>query len=241
MSEIYNPTKNIKSIKTFSEQCPYFDDTRLSTIEAFTAHSRSISWYDKYLALGFRRVADIYYRNICENCKECIPLRVLVGDFVLTQSQKKTLKKNEDIVVLIKDSHEIKEENINLYKKYIKKHNGSESGALDDLSSMHLGYANSRAMEYYLDNILVAVSIIDETEHAISSVYCYYDYSLDKNRLGIFTMLKEIEFARNTGKQYCYLGFYIEKLSSMNYKSCFIPNEIFVQNEWVLYNSINKK
>lgn len=239
--------RNNSGIKIFSQPCQYFcdgvDNTLgavdiiEATIEAFAAHHRDIAWYDKYLECGYRRIADIYYRNVCSDCDKCIPMRVVTSEFSLTNSQQKTYNKNSDIILSVKKAYHITNANIDLYKKYIVKHGGNVDDTLDNLHSIHLGYTHSIAMEYYLDDKLVAVSIVDETKDALSSVYCYYDYTLEKRRLGVYTLIKEIEYAKSLGKKYCYLGFYIKELNSMNYKASFIPNEVLTNDKWVLYNS----
>ncbi len=238
MSEEHDNTRQNHGTKTFSQECPYFGKSIESKIEAFMAHRRELSWYDKYLKLGYRRIADIYYKNICTNCQKCISIRVLVDSFVFSKSQQKTFNKNSDIVLSIKKSYQITDEHIDLYNRYITKHGGNINETIDNIHSIHLGYSHTLAMEYYLDNTLVAVSIIDETKEALSSVYCYYDYRLEKRRLGIYTLLKEIEFAKSIKKKYCYLGFYIEELNSMNYKASFMPNEVLNKDKWALYNSL---
>ncbi len=235
MNGEFDNTRTNHDAKVFSQQCPYFDDGRVSTVEAFTAHYRDISWYDKYLKLGYRRIADIYYKNVCSSCNRCISMRVLTSDFRLTKSQQKTYNKNADIVLEVKRPYQITEAQLDLYKRYIVKHGGNESEAVDNLHSMHLGYSHSMAMEYYIGDVLVAVSIVDETKEGLSSVYCYYDYKLEKRRLGVYTLIREIEYAKSLKKKYCYLGFYIKELNSMNYKSSFLPNEILSDGQWLLY------
>lgn len=220
------------ALKTLTDKCLYFDDGRSSTIEAFMYHPKNNEWYEKYLERGFRRTGDIYYHSICEKCSSCIALRVYTPDFFMTNSQKKTYNANKDAKMIVRESYEIGSENVALYKEYMKKHGGSDRNSLDDLMRIHLGYPHTFEMDYFIEDRLVAVGIIDETKNALSSVYCYYDCKFEKRRLGIYTILCEIELAKEMKKEYYYLGYYIKELNAMSYKSSFKPNEALCNNIW---------
>ena len=54
-----------------------------------------------------------------------------------------------------------------------------------------------------------------------------FDPELAGRRLGIFTILKEIEFARETGRQFYYLGYCYEGNSFYDYKKQFRGTESY--------------
>ncbi len=124
-----------------------------------------------------------------------------------------------------------------LYHKYVNsKHPENKEKDLGDsvniLMAIHHGCGNILEMEYYLNDKLVGVGIVDEGVDSLSSNYFYYDTEYLDRRLGIFSILKEIELAQKLEKKYYYLGFYIEENPKMSYKKYFKPNQILETGVW---------
>jgi len=86
-------------------------------------------------------------------------------------------------------------------------------------------------MDYYLDAKLIGVGIIDEGADSLSSNYFYYDTGYLGRRPGVFSVLEKISLARQMGKKYYYLGFYIEEALKMSYKKYFRPNQLYQNGE----------
>jgi len=98
-------------------------------------------------------------------------------------------------------------------------------------------------MNYYLDNKLIAVGVIDLTEACLSSVYFFYDASYKKYQLGILSSLIEIEYVRAMNSHfpkfiYYYLGYYIHNCKKMQYKGQFEPAELLcpLTQLWVSFD-----
>jgi uncharacterized protein YbaR (Trm112 family) len=87
---------------------------------------------------------------------------------------------------------------------------------------------------YRLDDVLIAVGVIDILPSGVSSVYCFYDPQLKNLSLGKYTALKEIEFCNTHNFKYYYLGFYIHTCEKMKYKAEYRPSELMcpVSYEW---------
>lgn len=85
---------------------------------------------------------------------------------------------------------------------------------------------------HYVDNELIAVSVIDLMPHSLSSVYCYYQPEYKKLSLGIYTALKEIEFISILNKylsssiDYYFMGFYVQTCQKMKYKAEYAPSQL---------------
>ncbi len=227
------------NLQVFQEQspCPYFKDDRISSIEYLIPSEEETGNYHLYLSKGYRRLGRIFYRNVCDKCEECKPLRIDTDKFNPGRSQIRTLKKNEDIRAEISDTSNLTTEKIMLYHKYVNsKHPENKEDNLGDsvniLMAIHHGYGSIMEMEYYLEDKLVGVGIVDEGWDSLSSNYFYYDTDYLNRRLGIFSILKEIELARKLGKKYYYLGFYIEENPKMSYKKYFRPNQVLENGEW---------
>lgn len=96
------------------ENCPcgYFSDRTNSTIGLFTnwimdsaAEDFPLKNYFEFmLENGYRRSSSLLYNQVCEGCKECIPIRICVKDFIPSKSQKSVWRKNRDLELRIKKS-----------------------------------------------------------------------------------------------------------------------------------------
>jgi arginine-tRNA-protein transferase len=73
---------------------------------------------------------------------------------------------------------------------------------------------------------LIGVGIFDLADDYWSSVYFFYDPDYSQYSLGNFSVLLEMEIAKQQGFNYYYPGYYIENCDKMNYKKNFRPNEI---------------
>lgn len=227
-----------ESQKRYTEQypCPYFKDGREASVEYIVADSFSREAFHRFLLKGYRRLGRILYRNICSGCSACKPLRIEVEQFRPGKSDRRTLRENEDITVQIASRPSVSPEKIALYERYVRRKHGEpaiipESG-MAVVCSMHHGYDHIIEMNYFHGDILMGVGIIDEGEDCLSSNYFYYDTAYLKRRPGIFSILQEILLARNMGKRYHYLGFYIANNPSMAYKKDFHPNQILEDDVW---------
>lgn len=234
--------EEIRSIFSEKSRCPYYNDGRMSHIEYFFPKDQETGDYHKYLERGYRRYGSIFYRNICDGCHSCLPLRLETMRFNPGKSQRRTLRKNLDLQIRVLSGTFITEDKISLFRKYMEsKHDDyfseGKSDALDSLANIHYGYDSVIEMDYYLEDRLVGVGIVDEARDSLSSNYFYYDTGLLNRRLGVLSILKEITLAGLMGKKYYYLGFYIEDNSKMSYKIQFRPNEIYEKGRWAPFLS----
>lgn len=101
--------------------------------------------------------------------------------------------------------------------------------------SWHLSQMGcTKEVTYWLEDRLVAVSTIDLGEGGIYSHYCYYDLTLPRRRLGIYTFLQEIEMCRERSFPYLYIGFMNMQSKKLRYKEQFTGLEILLPEEgWV--------
>jgi len=92
----------------------------------------------------------------------------------------------------------------------------------------------SMEMRYYLGDRLVGVGIVDLGQASLSSVYFFFDPSPEVARLspGVYSVLKEIELAKKTGRDHLYLGLYVEDCRHLSYKSDYFPHERTVKGVW---------
>ncbi|XP_037824613.1 arginyl-tRNA--protein transferase 1-like isoform X2 [Lucilia sericata] len=77
--------------------------------------------------------------------------------------------------------------------------------------------------QYWLDDKLIAVAVIDILPYCVSSVYFFYDPDYNFLSLGTYSSLREIELVQRLASivpslKYYYMGFYIHSCPKMRYK-----------------------
>ncbi|EGV61886.1 hypothetical protein CANTEDRAFT_131357 [Yamadazyma tenuis ATCC 10573] len=95
--------------------------------------------------------------------------------------------------------------------------NWQRSGAFKDVKP-RLGPTHEC---YYLDNKLIAVSVVDFLPGALSSVYFIWDPDYAHLSLGILSSIRDITLIDQIGMSYYYMGYYIADCPKMAYKKEF--------------------
>lgn len=65
---------------------------------------------------------------------------------------------------------------------------------------------------------LIAASFFDLGEYGVAGLLALYDTDYNKDSLGIYTMLKEVEYTQNQGFKYYYPGYILDKNTTFDYK-----------------------
>uniref|UniRef100_A0A182R8Z4 Arginyl-tRNA--protein transferase 1 n=1 Tax=Anopheles funestus TaxID=62324 RepID=A0A182R8Z4_ANOFN len=123
-----------------------------------------------------------------------------------------------------------------LYKKYQSAIHNDPPDAIEDYldflvksplkGSQEYG---SYHQQYWLDDRLIAVGVIDVLPNCVSSVYFFYDPEFKFLSLGTYGSLRELAYTRSLNskipsiKSY-YMGFYIHSCPKMRYKSNLQPS-----------------
>jgi len=87
-------------------------------------------------------------------------------------------------------------------------------------------FSFAREFQYRLNGKLIALGLVDVTPNTLSSVYFFHHPEYRNHALGTWSVLQELQFARQHGRQWLHMGFYIRECQSMNYKNRFQPCEI---------------
>jgi leucyl-tRNA---protein transferase len=214
--------------------CPYLPG-RAAREEFFITPELNPELYHDLMDHCFRRSGTVLYRPVCEDCYECRPIRVRVADFIPSKSQRRLLRKNEDVEIILR-SPGFTTEKLKIYCDYLKsQHNCRDENMRDDFRRfLYMSCVNSVELEYRVRGALVAVSIVDVCSRSLSSVYVYYDPAFSSRSLGTFSALQEIVLCRRQDIPYYYIGFYIAQCPSMSYKARFRPHELLNSNlAWI--------
>ena len=190
---------------------------------------RSDRRYQELLDEHHRRSGWVVYRPVCADCVACQPIRVPVARFRPSRSQRRVLRRNEDLRVEL-GAPEATVEKLDLHNRFVAERFNKGESAFKDLSSYEEVFGASpittREMRFRLKGRLVGLGLIDVLPNLVSSVYFYFDPSESQRSLGTFSALQEIELARETSREFVYFGYYIADCQEMNYKSRFKPCEV---------------
>jgi len=187
--------------------------------------------YQQLLDWGYRRNGVYVYRPVCQSCRECWVLRVPVAQFQMTKSQRKIWNRGLTHFEVDWGSCAYTPEKAALYQRYLAFQHGTEEGPVDEarysafLVDSCLTH-ETLEVRYRINGRLAGLGIVDRLEHALSTVYFYFDPEFARLSPGTWSALYEIHLARQWRLPHYYLGYYIPGCASMNYKARFRPCEI---------------
>ena len=150
---------------------------------------------------GFRHFGTYFYRYsiglLHGEYAQVLPLRIDLDAFKPSKSQRKTIRKNQDLTVIIRECF-IDEEKEKLFVIHAERFTENKPASIYNfLSSEDTANTPCELKEIciYDGDKLAAVSFLDLGEKASSSVYAMFHPDYAKRRLGIYTLLLEIEYS----------------------------------------------
>lgn len=190
---------------------------------------------ESLLERGWRRFGPDYFRPSCPNCSQCVPTRVPTATFQPSKSQRRAKKKCAHFSVQIA-APRFDEERLELYHRWHGQREvirGWDEAELSERSyRLQFTFPHPAAREISFrdptSNRLVGVGLCDETPHAWSAIYFFYDPEYAHLSLGTANVVTQIENARNHGIPYVYLGYCVESCPSLAYKATFRPQQRLV-------------
>ena len=200
--------------------------------EEFHAESVTRTQMDKLLANGWRHFGTHFFRYSLGfyefDIRRVIPLRIRLANFSSSKSQRRVLRKNADLRTEVRPV-EITTETEELFERHKLRFKNGTPDSIYDFLSQDAANTPGEAMQIsvYKDETLLASSFFDVGDTALSGVYAIFDPGKHRRSLGIFTMLKEIEFAIESGKEFYYQGYCYEGESFYDYKKRFAGTERF--------------
>ncbi|MDP2784058.1 MAG: arginyltransferase [Sulfurimicrobium sp.] len=191
--------------------------------------------YSQLIRAGFRRSGLYTYRPQCDQCRACVPVRLMVEEFKPNRSQRRTWKRNQQLeATLCEQVFDAK--HYNLYRRYqASRHagGGMDQDSEDQYRQFLLQSGVSTLLvEFRGENSLRMVSVVDVVEDGLSSVYTFFDPDMPQAGFGTYNILWQIELCRSMGLPYLYLGYWIAASDKMAYKANFQPLQGFVDGQW---------
>lgn len=209
--------------------------------EAGQAERVSADQMDHLWAAGWRHFGRRFYRYSLmwqdEIWKKVIPLRIPVRAWKASKSQRRTLRRNEDLAVTVAPLSFAEEEQ-ELFQKHKARFTENVPERLEDfLGSVGESPCETVQVSVKEGGRLVAASFLDLGKVGCSSVYGIHDPELDYRRLGIFTMLQELGYAQSRGMHYYYSGYATIDASNYDYKKEWKPLEVWNWQTWEPFSS----
>jgi arginine-tRNA-protein transferase len=206
-------------------------------------------WLDNYLEEGWFRSSRMMLRSnvLCVEGEllETINIRYNLRDYEYPKRLRKLMRRNHRLF-----RHEVRPARITkrrrcMYKEHIKRFKGMVVPTLDAFmaGSFH-EYSPFNTMEVtvYDGRRIVAVSYFDVGMRAIASILGFFDPAYSRYSLGIYTMLLEIEWARQHQIQYYYPGYILDAHPLFDYKLRLGQAEVYDWNHhWFSFDPSIRK
>ena len=87
-------------------------------------------------------------------------------------------------------------------------------------------------IRYRLDQQLVGVSVVDLSPSWMNAVYFFFDPDHGWRSPGTLNILTLTHICTTQKIPFLYLGYWIDGLSAMSYKSAFRPHELLQEGDW---------
>ena len=197
--------------------------------------------------IGFRRSQTVAYRPSCLDCQSCVSVRVVAGKFHPSGTQKRDLKRNDDLIVT-ECRPWATDEQFELLAKYLgQRHPDGGMSAMDELDYADMiehTPVSSVVTEYREPGVggrpgrLVGACLTDRQGDGLSMIYSFYDPEHETRAgLGNFIILDHIRRAAAEALPYVYLGYWVEGSPRMQYKVRYRPLERLTREGWQLMDS----
>ena len=226
--------------------CPYLPGRSERKVFTELSGENASELNDALGRIGFRRSQNVAYRPSCAGCTACVSVRVVTHEFQANATQRKLLRRNDDLVVTACKPWST-DEQFELLQRYLKaRHPGggmTEMDEMDFADMVEQTPVESYVIEYRepSDNgapgRLVGACLTDRQGDGLSMIYSFFDPFHDSRPgLGNYIIMDHILRARRAGLPYVYLGYWVEGSKRMQYKVRYRPLERLSKNGWTRFD-----
>jgi arginine-tRNA-protein transferase len=180
---------------------------------------------DRLWAQGWRHFGTDFFRYSIsfdeDGLKVIEPLRIDLARFVPGKSQRRVIRKNDDTRWEIVPA-QLHSDVCEMFQRHKSRFHSNIPEHLENFLGPSPGLVTPcQEFRVYLGDRLVAASFLDVGKAAVSSVYGIFEPEFTPRSLGIFTMLLELEWAKQNGIAYYYPGYATREPSHYDYKKRF--------------------
>lgn len=187
---------------------------------------------DSLWSHGWRHFGTQFFRyniGILNNeLRYVIPLRIRLSEFSFSKSQRRVLRQNEDLAVTVRPI-EINDETEEIFHRHKLRFDHSVPDSIFNFISSEPSTVpcESKEIRVTLNGKLLAASYIAIGKDSTSGIYAIFEPTMSDRSLGILTMLKEIEYSIESGREFYYQGYCYAGPSFYDYKKRFRNTEAF--------------
>lgn len=223
--------------------CPYLPGRTERKVFTELSGDDACGLNDALGRIGFRRSQSVAYRPSCLNCAACVSVRVCAGEFRPSQSQKRNLRRNRDLITTPCKAWAT-EEQFTLLRSYVEARH--PDGGMADMDEQDFADmveqtpVDSLVMEYREPTEdgsigrLVGCCLTDRQGDGLSMIYSFFDpHHPMRDGLGKYIIMDHILRATKMGLPYVYLGYWIDGSDRMAYKVQYQPLEQLGPDGWV--------
>lgn len=231
------PPRRLQFYLTAPYQCSYMPEQSARSQVVTPNELVDDAAYSQLIRAGFRRSGLYTYRPQCDQCSACVPVRLVVDEFLPNRSQRRTWKRNQQLEASLREQvFDVR--HYKLYRHYqASRHAG---GGMDQDSEEQYrqfllqSAVSTLVVEFNAAQELRMVSVVDVVADGLSSVYTFFDPDLAQDSLGTYNILWQVELCRQLGLPYLYLGYWIAESEKMAYKANFRPLQGLVGGNWTM-------
>jgi len=179
---------------------------------------------DQMLANGWFRYGQCFQKPqvICVEDVVCdvLNIRLDVQKHQFSKSQRKLLRKNNRQFKICIQKARVNKQKEKLYQLNKFRFKGFLTRNLNEFLTFTFqdSIFNTYEIGVYEGNKLIALSYFDTGKKSIAGILGLLDWAYAKESLGIYTMLKEIEFAQKNNFKFYYPGFIMVQANDFDYK-----------------------
>ncbi len=225
---------------TAPSPCPYLKGRTERKVFSYLGGENAPTINSILSKRGFRRSQNIIYMPACDGCRACTPVRVVTGEFELTTSRRRTVKRNGDLVRRLR-APKATSDQFSVLRAYLdaRHHDGgmAEMTVLDYASMIEETAVDTFIAEYWMTGedgreTLIAAALTDRLADGLSMVYSFFEPEESARSLGAYMILDHIALAREFALPYVYLGYWVDGSPKMGYKAAYQPLERLTAGGW---------
>lgn len=217
--------------------CPYLPGKTERKVFTDLRGTDAAELNDALGRIGFRRSQGVAYRPSCVGCSACVSVRVLARQFKSNATQRKVMRRNDDLVVTECQPWATAEQ-FDLLQSYLAARHPAggmaEMEAEDFADMVEQTPVDTSVFEYREPSgRLVGACLTDVQADGLSMIYSFFLPDEEGRKgLGSYIILDHIRRVADAGRSHLYLGYWVPGSPRMGYKAKFQPMERLDPKGW---------